>query len=896
MRYCRVPRHGYVVAVLVSVLCLGGIAVSAAAEPYAPKEGRLPNGLTYFIDPSKPADGKISFTLVVRVGDQEMLPREQSVAHVIEHIVHASAHVVDRKGSLRSRIERFGGIWGSDTNAATGMDSTSYYVKLPAANPAALGEGVDMLHDWAAPRPFSDEEIDRETKAVIEERRRGLSDSVLAWRAVQFHTWFPRHPFYDYQPDRSGTLSATPIGIRTLYGKWYTPPNMAVIVSGDLDPDAALAEIMRRFADVPRGAPSPARANPGTLPIEGGHYVPISIDGPFETRLQITYKFRPAPLGSPDRTREKAISLILDKVSQSVLGSFGEHYGAQTIGLGLRTEWLNEYPGIEMLTLGANIVPGGTRAGLTDLLRVAATLKREGFSEEAIERARRELIASLRFSERSNADRFETYFLRGAYEPSNEEIGEAAARLTAADVNAQLAKWLDSAHRDVFALHPKSDDGSAPDAAEFEDLARAAEQAASLRLAEPAIKEPAFIPFAPFAVKAKTATPEAEGYLRWKLPRSDATLLFRRTDSDRITVAMRRAGGLSRLHPAHAPVAAIAMQVVARSGLAGLDGFEFARFLDSRGIALRPTIGVDSEALHGSAPEQQWPLLRALLRAQLLQPLCRADAFEDIRREQLSGQNADAAVSGRQAFQSMITRALGSSYAIEDDQLRALDAANVCRQYPGLLGDTGKMVIAIEGNLDPANLYRDMASELDIPPAGRQVRGINVAPMVPTQSGRDIVRTGDSNSASIELLLRWRPGKDERAGILVASIMNQRISTRLRTVEKGTYFAGTSFDPQGAIFSVSFDTAPENVERMIAASKDELEKLRKDGVTADELSTARTQLKTAPLRATDAAKAWVTKGTLKPLHPVRDIEVRKWIAQHIRLAGLHEFVRLPSVE
>jgi zinc protease len=885
-----------VATLLVLLLC--SFALPAAAETNATRQGRLANGLTYFIDPAKAGDGKISFTLIVKVGEYQTLPHEQSTAHVLEHIIHTSAHVADRKGSLRARLASFGGVWGEDSNAATQSDYTTYFVKLPASDSAALAAGLDILTDWMAPRDLSDDEIEREIKAVIEEARQGASDLSIERLEAQLRTWFPGEPLYDFRRDGIGHLSATPAGIRALHKQWYTPPNMAIVIRGGVDPDAVLAQLESRYANIPRGEPSPAATAPGALPLTGGNYVLLASRGASESKVRFTYKYRVAPFGSEDRAKDFAVTMIVDKAAQAALGGLAERYDAPISGIGLDSE-RGYYPGVDILTLTGAMAPGREREALGELVRVAATLGGEGLAEADIERARKETIAAFADRPANAADRFQRFFISGHYDPLPEAVRSAAERITVAEVNAWLGHRLDRTNRDIFLSYPLSASASVPDAAAFDALARTAEQAPPLKLARSDIRNPVFIAFIPAAVRAKAPTPEGQDFVRWRLPRSGATLLYRRIETTQVKIAMLRRGGLSRVSPEHRFFAAMIGPVVSGSGLAGLDIFELGRFNASHGVSLAPLVKGRREGLEASAPKEELPLLLDLVRAQLLQPLCRGEAFEAVKRALTAPDNADAdAIAGRE-FDTMVQRALGNPFLLDRDRLGAVKAADVCRDYLSMTGDTSDMVIAVEGDDDPARIYRAVAAALDLPPTTTKTSAPEPAPPVAMRAGRDVLRAGDGKLANVVLMMQWEAGDKDLAGQLVASIMSERLTARLRSVEKATYWAmaGFSAEPNSgaARFFLSFDTAPEQVDRLILAAKQEIEKLRRDGITARELASARALVpKHAAMAPLDVTEVWLSRRTLAPQPQASHAEVAAWIKRRIDVSRLREFVRLPQ--
>jgi zinc protease len=891
-RICAIVRGA-----ILTLLMHAGFASPALCYAKDARQGQLENGLTYFIDPAPTDDGKISFSLIVRVGSRQTLPREQQVAHIIEHIVLMNAAAADRKGSMPSRIEALGSRWGADANAATGEDFTTFFVKLPAINPTALDTGLDILGDWIGPRALSDAEIERETRAVIEELRPGGSSESLIRLSAQHHIWFAGSPFFDFARDLPGTVSATPSGIRSLYDAWYRPPSMAVIVQGNVDPDIILAELSRRLAGVARGAPAPQRAHAGILPVAGGHYAPIPSQGSAESSLEITYKYRPRPAGSFERIKEKAIDLIIEQAVNDALAGLSESSDAPTLGIGLRMASSFEYPGVGILSLGANIVPGAMRGALAELLKVDASLRRDGPDATGVGNARLKVIGALEGMADDPAERFRSQFIKGASDPSPKELREAVRQVTVAEVKEYLSRRLDPANRDVFAFYPGTDDASVPDAGEFEALRRAAERSPAMQLAAPAIKEPTFLPYASTKIEARPGISEAHGYYRWRLPRSGATLLVRRIDSGSVTVEMARLAGTSSVEPAYRVAASRAQNLIALSGLAGLDSSQLARFYSERGISVEVRLQPDRVGVRAAAPADQWPMLANLIRAQIVSPPCRMDLPVSDPSERNSQENSDPTAVVREAFNRLIDQSLSGQPKADLAPAAAPTPGAVCRQFSRLLGDTHAMVIAIEGPVDPKSVYETVAQALDLPASGASLPRPTVRPVVATRAGRDVLRLGTDKSANVFLALQWESTEDERPGLLALAALKQRMMHRLRSVEKGAYYISPGFEPKNrhgaAVLSIAFDTAPENVDRMIAAAREELQRLRLDGVSAQELATARSLVVEEAMTPAQVTEIWLQRGTLRSRAPVSDAAVSAWIERNIDLSRLHEFVRIP---
>ncbi|MBY8823247.1 M16 family metallopeptidase [Sphingomonas colocasiae] len=884
---------------------------SRPAAHYQPRAnervGTLPNGLRYFIERGQPGD-KVEFRLVVRAGEAEILPREQEVAHVVEHIVSHKLRDIATKGSPAQRVARYGGVPGGDFNAGAGFVQTNYFIRMPANEAAAIAEGFDILRDWATPGEISDEEIDRDRKAVVEEKRRA-SPSIMHGFETLRRTWYPGEPLYTYHFDPAGTISATAATIRDFHRRWYVPANMALIVVGDIDPDVALGEIRRRFEDIPAGEPVPQRADLRIEAIAGGAFVATASPGGRESDLTVSYKYRRQPAGSPGLVRQAAIARISDMLLAGAFANITQRYGSPLEAGGVSTSFHGNpgsYGGVDVLVAKGKLRPGRVADGLFEILRLLETVRRQGFSVADIEAARARLLGSPP-QLRGGPGRWEALFVDGAFEPDEAAIQGEVRALTASEFNDAMKALLDPKARDVVLIRPDHRPELDLSEMDFRSLAAKVARAPAARLSGPVVREPELLAFtaaggvAPGNGKrAVDGAGEADhGFSRSTLPRSNATLFVRKTAGP-IRLHMERRGGEGRFAPADANGLDLASDLVAWSGLGGLDRFEIQRFLASRQISLDASVGGARESLSVSGPAREWSLLLRLARTRILEPQCRADALDDmvaVRSDAFS--SAASLTAARADFSNFIARVLGEAELPGGDDVRALKLADACRKERLALGDTEGMTIFVEGDLDEAEMSRSVGAMLDLPASGPKPP-LRVREVVEPRPGRHTMRAGEGALASVSLLVHMRadgpPVSD--AGFLVADILVERMNHRLRTVERGTYSAGGGFTARNAPYretlSIGFDCDAANVDRMAAAARDEFRILRENGVTGDELARARRKRAGRGRGLAELAGDWINRATLAPLPAANDVEVAGWIAENVDPSRIAEFVRLPE--
>ncbi|MBY8823242.1 M16 family metallopeptidase [Sphingomonas colocasiae] len=878
----------------------GGVPRSPGASQAGNRlVGKLPNGLSYFIERGGQPGEKTQFSLIVRVGDAQYLPRENDVAHVVEHIVFNKLRDEPTSGTLRDRVARHGGVVGTDATANTGLVSTRYTLRMPN-EPEAQRAALDILRDWGTPAALTDLEIDRERKVVIEEHRRS-PPAAMRELTTRMRTWFRGNRYLDHQPDPIGTISATPASIRALHAKWYTPANMAVVVVGDIDPSAMLSEITGRFADLAAGSGPLIAADPTSWSAQGGRYVPTTGADQEETSVEVTFKHRATRAGVAEQAREAAMLLLSRRLIADAAANLNRRHDAPWTSLNMQARQL---PGIgaAILTFGGGVKSGEARAALADILGLVSTIRRQGFGTADIERARADVLSGLPegpLSATQSASLWEAQFISGRSEASPLDIRSAVQNLTPAAFNTGIGVLLSPADRDIFLFFPQADLGSIPSRIDVERMIRRARTQEPVRLDRPALKEwrLSSVPENPPA--AATGAEEAGGFIRWTLPRSGATVLYRQVSSSKARLVMRRKGGVEGLDPEMARQARLAFAMVQDSGLGGLDKFELADVLAARKSSLQLSLGDRSEGLSVDGPASEWRSLLGLARTVLLEPQCHEAALRT--RLHAPRHLGRSRASDDAAFFQMVAEKLGMKTTVIPAANQGDSAASLCALYRRLLGDARGMTIAVESDVPPEAVYPDIAAALDIPGQPFERIAGTDASVAETAAGRDVLKRGLDSSATVALTMQRAAAGGDRVDAswpLVGEIMTRRLMHRLREVEKGTYAANAALT--GGVrsdrinFSINFSCDAANVDRLIEAAKDEVRRLAVEGISAEEYAAAIRITAQRPIGLSERVDRWMAGKGLLPAQPLDREDLNAAIRDVIDVSRLREFVRLPG--
>lgn len=193
---------------------------------------QLANGMEMVVCPRDGAN-VVSIQCIIWAGSLDENEREQGIAHFLEHMLFKGTKKRG-VGKIASLIEGAGG----DSNAYTTFDRTVFHVTLPSAS-AELG--FDVLSDALFSSIFDATEFEKEREVILEEIRRDLdSPSAELGRAIH------QDLYEATQAGRPICGSITQIAsvdrqtLLDFWQKWYQPPNMSLVVVGQLAEDEAL--------------------------------------------------------------------------------------------------------------------------------------------------------------------------------------------------------------------------------------------------------------------------------------------------------------------------------------------------------------------------------------------------------------------------------------------------------------------------------------------------------------------------------------------------------------------------------------------------------------------------------------------------------------------------------
>ena len=207
-------------------------------------EYRLDNGLQVLLFPDSSAP-KVTVNVTYMVGSRFEGYGETGMAHLLEHMMF--------KGTTkRTTIMAELSAHGADFNGTTDYDRTNYFETFVAGDDN-LKWALDMEADRMVNSRVSRQDLDSEMTVVRNEFERGENSvaSVLEERVLS--TAYLWHSYGRSPIGSRSDIEKVPIeNLQAFYHKYYQPDNAMLVVAGKFDADKTLGWIQASFGAIPK--------------------------------------------------------------------------------------------------------------------------------------------------------------------------------------------------------------------------------------------------------------------------------------------------------------------------------------------------------------------------------------------------------------------------------------------------------------------------------------------------------------------------------------------------------------------------------------------------------------------------------------------------------------------
>jgi zinc protease len=799
-------------------------------------EYRLGNGLRVllFPDASKPT---VTVNLVYAVGSVHENYGETGMAHLLEHLLFkGTPKHPDIPGEMKKR--------GIGYNATTSLDRTNYFASFPT-NDDTLDWLLALEADRMVHSRIAQADLDSEMTVVRNELERNENNPAAVLMQRMRSISYDWHNYGNLPIGARSDVEGVPLeNLRAFYRNFYQPDNALLIVAGRIDPATVLPRIAARFGPLPRPSRALPRLHTRETPQDGERQVTVRRTG--DLRVVAANYHIPAR-AHPDSAALAVLANVLGDTPggrlhkalvEPKLAAF-----ATASSEGMRD------PGLftAIVALPGAGDPDAAEAGL--LAQVEALAERPVTAQEVAEAKQRlanaaELLLSdvnavgMALSEYQAAGDWRLLFVQR----------DAVAAVTADDVNRVAGAYLKPANRTLgrFVPTPQPDRAVIPAAPAIASLVDGYVGREALAAGE------AFDPTPANLAARQQAFTLGDGLRVTLLPKQtrggtvvvDAT--FRFADEASITGRSDAAGLV-------APMLMLGSESMSREQIASaFDRLQTqAQFAGS----------AQSAQLKLTGRRDTLPEALALAADVLRNPAFPQDQFEQLRMQAVTGiefqRSEPGAVAGIALARHFDPWPEGHPLHVDtmDASLAKLKAMRLddVRAFHADFYGTAAGEISVVGDFDPVAVkaqLENLFAGWETPVAHAPIR----SRYVEVPAVRERFATPDKPNAvlmarqnlSLNLMDEDFPALSIANAILGGDPLKARLADRIRQREGLSYGVGSALQEDNSregrddhgFLAIQAIAAPQNLDKVEAAVREEYARLAKEGVTEQEVRDA----------------------------------------------------------
>ncbi|HZY37573.1 MAG TPA: insulinase family protein [Mucilaginibacter sp.] len=830
--------------------------------------GKLANGFTYYVRHNEEPKNRVLMYLVNKVGSVLEDEDQRGLAHFMEHMnFNGTKHFPHNQ--LVDYLQKAGVRFGADINAYTSFDETVYQLPISSDKPEILKGGMEIMRDWANEALLDPEEIDKERGVVLEEKRLGKGAGERMQRI-----------YWPLILNNSRYAVRIPIGIDTVldnfnrstiarfYHDWYRPDLQALIIVGDINADSVEKVVRRTFSDLKNPAHERLRPN-YTVPLTGkNQFVAVTDKEMPSTEAEIIIKHKQPPLKTAADYRA---SIIRDLFNQMLAERYAELSRQAYPPFVEGNAGISGFRGgLDMYDASVVSKPGELESGFKAVWRETERVKRFGFTATELERAKTAYLNNaeneLKEKNKTNSENYvqeyQNYFLKGMAAPGIEKeyqlVKSDLPTITLNDVNRLASVYITNSNRDILILGPGKDKGILPNEATVNNWLKsvAAEKLSPYR---DEVSTKLLLAVQPVSGKIIGENFDRDIHTITLTLSNGVKVILKPTDfkNDEIQFSAFAPGGTTLSSDADYQSAAHAASIISSSGLGNYNPTQLDKYLEGKEVSVSPFISERFEGINGAATPKDLETALQLVYGYFAEPRIDTAVFRGLMQRSIASL-ANRSANPTNVFNDTVSAVLGN-YNLRKTgpsvaKLEQINADVAYHFYKQRFADASGFTFTFVGNIDTNTikpLLEKYVGSLPTNHQHEQARDLGVH--IPDGKIEKNVYKGSEPQSTVLLVYSGRfdysPENKIRLDALKETL-EIRLLQRLREDESGVYspgvFVNTGKYPQARYsFIIQFGCAPQNVDKLIASTMDEISKLKVNGPLQQNLDKWRAETKSS---------------------------------------------------
>ena len=362
------------------------LALAASPDLGDTHEYQLSNGLKLIVREDHRAP-TVAHMAWYRAGSMDEVNGKTGVAHVLEHMMFKGTDKV-KAGEFSRLVAAVGGR----ENAFTSRDYTAYFQQVEKSK---LEDVIKLESDRMSNLNFDDAVFLKEIQVIMEERRLRTEDnpsSLLneSLMATAYMSSPYRHPVIGWMNDLQNMKASD---ARDWYRSWYTPNNVTVVISGDVDAKKVL-NMAEKYYGAAAAHELPVRKPQIEPPQKGIKQVQVKASAD-SAQLAMAWKvprLEPGKLDDPEPYALELLTAVLDGYDNARLNRTLVKQEKVVNDVGVGYDMISRGP--ELFLISATMAKGKTVGQAQVSIRKALDeLKQKGVLDSELKRIKVRILS-----------------------------------------------------------------------------------------------------------------------------------------------------------------------------------------------------------------------------------------------------------------------------------------------------------------------------------------------------------------------------------------------------------------------------------------------------------------------------------------------------------------------
>lgn len=844
------------------------------------RQGKLKNGLTYYIRHNAKEAGLADFYIAQRVGSILEEPRQRGLAHFLEHMAFNGTKHFPGKGKQLGIVpwcETIGVKFGTNLNAYTSVDQTVYHIgSAPIKREGIIDSCLLVLNDWSQFINLEPKEIDKERGVIHEEwrnRRTGMAmqrmmENVMPkiYKGSKYEDCLPigNMDIVDNFPYQD---------LRDYYQKWYRPDLQAIVVVGDFDVDMMERKIQKLFGKIK------AHKNPAEriyYPVNDNDKMIVAIEKDKEQPIILGHlymKSETTPDSEKNSVKYQREDYINGLITYMLNGRLSEKkqvanppFMSATVKNGAffvsRTK--------DAFSLSISCKQDNVLGGVSVAVGEVERARQHGFTQSELERAQklylnaaeRQLKMEKDYKNSHYVSQCVNNFLEGepiltpTYNLQLVKLFDGEVSLD--EVNSQVGEIITDKNQVFIMYGPDKDGFVVPSESEIESTVLAAQQKrydAYLEEQVPATLMTAL----PAPGKIVSEKPYGKFGMTEIVLSNGMKVYVKSTDyqADQITMSMRGEGGTSVYGDEDIPNFAFLSGSITEAGVGDFTATRLRKALAGKSLKLAPSITSEGQRITGTSSVKDLETMLQLAHLYFTAPRKDSMAFEGMMNRNLSllkNRNASSKVVYNDSLSATLYDHNVRMAPVTVEIAKKADYNRIFEIYRERFSDASNFKTVFIGKVDMAQLRPLLCQYLATLPSTHKAEKSNKANVPQIVKKNEVVKfvhKQETPLANVSVFytanVPFSP-KNDLVLDMLTRVLQIAYTDSVREEKGGTYGVGVSFnlekeDNPNALLRISYKSDPKRYEELNPVIYKQLLNIADHGPVASSMDKVKKYLK-----------------------------------------------------